>query len=286
MKEKAKVVVRKLRQEATQPGWRRSKAVRWLIGIVLTICIAGLFPRAHSTALSGYSIGSLWTSEDVNAPFAYPIYKDYVRYRQDVKKALDDLYPVYIPDTTARAESLKNFRKAWAKLMELSPIAKKDTLDELGLSDSVKQLGLSRDDWNTLLGALRQSRNPKQLEELEPSIIKLIGDLESNSMITQGTTEESTVSNSNFFSLRVHPQQETILNRDSLMTLEGAQNRLFAAIDQRVKHESELSKPITKLAASALLPNVLYSQRLTEESRLAIEDRVPRTDGIVPSTLR
>src|SRR6476659_8411736 len=99
MRKKAKDVVQKLRHEAKQPAWRKSKTIRWMIGVGLTLSIAWLFPRAHLATVSGYSIGSLWTSEDVVAPFSFPIYKDNIRYKQDIGKALEDLYPVYIPDS-------------------------------------------------------------------------------------------------------------------------------------------------------------------------------------------
>src|SRR4051812_19820001 len=112
MRERARRVVRKLRGIVARPKWRRSKSVRWTIGVALTLMIAALFPTAHTMAISGYSVGSLWTSEDVSAPFSYPVYKDLPRYRSDVRKALDQLYPVYLQDTTARDESLKKFQVA------------------------------------------------------------------------------------------------------------------------------------------------------------------------------
>src|SRR5207247_1465887 len=106
MTERARTLVQRLRTQVARPAWRRSKKIRWTIGVGLVLIIATLFPSAQQMALSGYSIGSLWTGETVTAPFSYPVYKDVVRYRQDVHKALDELYPVYRPDTMARDRSL------------------------------------------------------------------------------------------------------------------------------------------------------------------------------------
>src|SRR5947209_5575837 len=113
MRERLRRILRSLRGTVAQPKWRRSKTVRWTIGVVLTMIVAALFPTAHTMAISGYSVGSLWTSEDVSAPFSYPVYKDDARYRTDVRKALDELYPVYLPDTSADDNTLKNFQTSW-----------------------------------------------------------------------------------------------------------------------------------------------------------------------------
>ena len=289
MKERARNVVRKLRQEAAQPGWRKSKAIRWTIGIGLTFAIAALFPAAHRTVLSGYSVGSLWTSEDVTAPFSYPIYKDIARYRQDVRKALaEQLYPVYVPDTSTRESSLSRFRSEWNKMLGLLELSKKDNLEELSLIDSAKQLGLDKEDWSSLTTFVQDAKNTrqaervqKQLDEAEVYAIKPVGDLESSSLLTQGSNEEMAASTSRFFSLRTRPNEETVMSRDSLVTIEAARNRIYAALERQMKHDAVLIRPLAKLAGASLTPNIAYNARLTDESRLAIEGRVPRTDGIV-----
>jgi putative nucleotidyltransferase with HDIG domain len=83
-------------------------------------------------------------------------------------------------------------------------------------------------------------------------------------------------------SLRVQPQEEAVIAKDSLVTLEAASNRLYAALDRTLSGESpNVRHAISRVAANALHPTAIYSAALTEESRKAIEDRVPRTDGIV-----
>src|SRR5438067_13934393 len=119
MRDTLRVVIQTLRSAAAKPTWRRSQSVRWIIGIGLTLVLAGLFPSAQQMALSGYAVGSLWTGEDATAPFSFPVYKDVVRYRQDVRKALDELYPVYGPDTTAREATLRTLRASYSHLTDL-----------------------------------------------------------------------------------------------------------------------------------------------------------------------
>src|ERR1700679_60931 len=150
MKDRAKGFIQSLRGAVAGSAWRHSKPARWSIGIGLTLIVAALFPSARTIALSGYSIGSLWTSEDVVAPFTFPVFKESVRYAQDVRKSLEGLYPVYLPDTNADDLSVRHFRAAWDRMVSLLELSRRDSLATLPLLDSAKQLGLNKDDWNSL----------------------------------------------------------------------------------------------------------------------------------------
>ncbi len=290
MRERAKGIVRRIRKEATQQQWRKSKTIRWVIGVALTLAIAALFPRAHSTSLSGYSVGSLWTSDDVRAPFGYPILKDKHRYDQDVQKALGNLYPVYVPDTEAREASLTNLRERLGLLRQFLDLGHKDSLEEFALIDSAKVLGIDKEGWSGLLAATRQGQSPRghfatsaklNLEELEPTLIRLVGNLASNALIVRDADRDATTGGQRAFSLRVHPTQEVVLSKDSLVSLEDVQNRIYAQLEAQKGLDVATLRAISKLAGGAIHPTVSYSETLTEENRQALMDRVPRSDGII-----
>ncbi len=291
-RDRGKTWIRSLRRSIARPAWRRSKALRWLIGIALTLAVAVLFPSAHTMALSGFSVGSLWTSEDVTAPFTFPVYKDHVRYGEDVRKALSDgLYPVFVPDTSAAIKSVANFRDAWSRMMMLCAVARADTLAEYSLMDSAKALGLSADDWVSL-SQFAVSKNQKQFErgqrtlaETQAILVRQINTLESTRLITASGEEQILAAHGqsaeHFFALRLHPTQEAIIARDTLLPIQAASNLLYVTLQNRLKHDASLVPPLSKLASDAIVPTVAYSPALTEASREAIVDRVPRTDGIV-----
>jgi len=259
-----------------------------MIGVALTLIVAALFPTAHTMAISGYSVGSLWTSEDVSAPFSYPVYKDLPRYRSDVRKALDQLYPVYLQDTNARDESLTKFHASWEQMGRLIDFARTDSIDDVALADSAKHLGLAKEEWAALAEFATTNRSPRQFEKVEKQLAEeeeyigtALHNLESNALITRGGSDEAAASVSKFFSLRIHSNQEAILSRDSMLTLDAAANRIYAKLEQHLKRDPSLLRPFSKLAANALVPNVAFNGSLTDESKDAIVDRVPRTDGIV-----
>ncbi len=278
--------IQSLREVLARPKWRRSKPIRWTIGVALTLAIAALFPSAHTIALSGYSAGSLWTNADVTAPFTFPVYKDGIRYGQDVRKALQDLHPVYVPDTNAPTTSVQNFRRNWDHLMALLALARADSLGGVSLLDSAKALGLSNDDW-TILASTVQSQNEKQFErnerdwaDVESFIVRQIGDVESMRFITAGKQEE-TSSDSKFFALRTRPNEESLIARDSLLTVQGVANRIYDKLEIRIKRGSPVLHPLSVLVLQSLVPTVAFNPALTEESRQSIVDRVPTTEGLV-----
>lgn len=247
-----------------------------MIGIVLTLSIAALFPHDRMTPLSGFAIGSLWTSEDVSAPFSFPVYKDYARYRQDVRRALEDLYPVYLPDTALRDSVASNFRSKWAIL---KASLQSDSGVESEAPDAIRGVGIQKEEWLALASVAKRPRFGRQLEEIEPAISRELTRLERASLIRSG--DDDAISSA-YISLRVEEHQESVVSRDSVISLDAARNRLYAALESLVPNEPALVRQaIAHVASSALAPNIVYSAALTDESRRAIEDRVPRTDGIV-----
>ncbi len=275
-----------LREVLARSKWRRSKPIRWTIGIALTLAIAALFPSAHTIALSGYSAGSLWTNGDVTAPFTFPVYKEGVRYSQDVHKALQDLHPVYVPDTTAATVSVKHFRANWDSLMRMLVNVRADSLSKVALLDSAKAIGLSKDDWVSL-ASFAGSETQKSFErdqhdwiDLEESIVHQIGEVESMRLIYSGKMEES-ASDSKTIVLRTRPNEESMISRDSLLSVQSIVNRIYAKLELRLKHDSPLLHPLSTMITQAVVPNVVFDPGLTEESRQAIIERVPRTDGLV-----
>src|SRR2546421_6951459 len=97
--------------------WRSSRSVRLVIAISLTILLALLFPQAQSPQnVTGYSVGALWTSADVNAPFSFRLLKSEQRKRQDISKALENFYPVFVIDSAAKRASLDSMEKIFGRL--------------------------------------------------------------------------------------------------------------------------------------------------------------------------
>jgi hypothetical protein len=66
--------------------------VALFFGLVLVITL--LAPSQNQLTVH-YEVGTIWTHEDVIAPFSFPIYKDEAEYQREVKQAVSNVKPVF-----------------------------------------------------------------------------------------------------------------------------------------------------------------------------------------------
>jgi putative nucleotidyltransferase with HDIG domain len=254
--------------------WRRSKAIRISIAIGLTLILSALFPQGQSQqSVTGYSVGSLWTSADVIAPFSFPLQKDQTRYNRDVRKALEEYYPVYIVDTNA-------------KLLTRDSVAVKlrSVFASLHNSDDIaRSKGLSESEIAVLREYIVPSKTaPSEIEnDLVVKLSEIIAKVTDTILIASTIPEEIARSVDSKISLRKRTNTEMILPAASLVSTDELSNRLQSVIEQKLRLQPEVRSGLAKIAASIVAPNAIYSAEQSEESRDAIIKRVPRTDGIV-----
>jgi hypothetical protein len=65
-----------------------------LIGIVTVGLISALFPKLESVD-TDYSVGMIWSKEDLIAPFSFPIYKSEQVYKKELEEAQSKVYPIF-----------------------------------------------------------------------------------------------------------------------------------------------------------------------------------------------
>ena len=277
MKEAARSVVKKVRKEVKQPKWRRSKGIRWTIGIVLTLAIAALFPRAKTAEYLGYSVGSLWTNETVIAPFTYPVYKDPDRLREDLNEALQELYPVYVQDLKAKDRSLDTLQKTWRHLTTVLDRARKDTTKATSITDSFAYVDLSADEWSVLLSNKPQVDLAKALTALQP----IVEEVYARQQVVDLDQVPPELSSKKLIALRTRATEEVLLERDSLLTRERVEALIANKLDQRLQSSKPVSHALARIASHSLIPNIVYSNQKTEENREALTAKVTRTDGII-----
>lgn len=277
MKEAARGIVKRVRKEVKQPKWRRSKGVRWTIGIVLTLAIAALFPRARTAEYLGYSVGSMWTNETVIAPFTYPVYKDPERLREDLNAAVNDLYPVYVQDPQAKQRSVDSLQREWKRLTVLVDRARKDSLQALSLADNFSHIDLSTDEWSVLTSP----RNPVDLSRALASMLPIIDELYTGSYITEFDQVPPELSSKKLIALRTRATEEVLIERDSLLTRERLEALIATRLDRRIQSSKPVTHALARIASHSLLPNILFSNQKTDENRDALTAKVTRTDGIV-----
>jgi putative nucleotidyltransferase with HDIG domain len=81
-----------------------------LIALITVILIVLMFPKGESIE-SEVTEGTIWTNDDLIAPFSFPIIKDNEAYQAEVKNAEQSVYPVMKSIPIKSVDSLKAFGK-------------------------------------------------------------------------------------------------------------------------------------------------------------------------------
>ena len=66
-----------------------------LLGLFTVIFIVFMFPKGESIE-SEVTIGSIWIHDDLIASFSFPVYKDPVLYKNELKQSVDAVYPIFV----------------------------------------------------------------------------------------------------------------------------------------------------------------------------------------------
>lgn len=147
--------------------------IRILIVLLTVILITLMFPGLESVE-SDYSIGTIWSKEDLIAPFSFPIYKNDNTYNREVEEAKSKVLPVF-DQNILKAEGKINWFDSlglfWNKLQKaLSyetemkkesslPEEKRTTSEQTMLKlKSDLRISFTSDEWNSLLGMWSSSQ--------------------------------------------------------------------------------------------------------------------------------
>src|SRR6266496_1944924 len=74
--------------------FKTNKFIKFFIGFLTIIIITAIFPQYESIE-ADYTIGSIWSKEDLIAPFSFPVYKNEVIYKQEIEEAKNKVLPVF-----------------------------------------------------------------------------------------------------------------------------------------------------------------------------------------------
>jgi putative nucleotidyltransferase with HDIG domain len=269
----------------------RSISLKILLFLAVVLIVGFLTPSQNQLYLN-YDVGTIWTHEDVIAPFSFPIYKDEAEYQKEVKQAEANVHPVYdkIEVNGSRADTavsvidhIINVVRLNIKIMQdrNSRTFSKDsaTLHSLLQSFSYK---LTDADWHRLFSAV--NRNPhiiKGLSGLVPIMRKIITDAYQPGIIDRPRNQVG----SSIIVVREN-HSETSVFSDQVLTLQDVSNQLEQAASTVFKGDTASARIISNAVVSQVTPNLTYDATQTQREINAAIDLVPRTIGFVKENER
>lgn len=252
--------------------FRESFRVKLLIGLSAVIIIVLLFPKGESIEFE-VSEGTIWTHEDLIAPFYFAVLKDPNIYRSELNEAATGVYPVYVDDESVVkgiSDSLKKYNDYLIRIID----------SRVTGDSSENPTFLSSVSFQKLKEMRISERGLLQRREL--SIASLLGSLE---QILQSIYDEGIVNT-----------KENLKETDSIAIRSGNVDRIEPSVKfltlsaakelvelkiSRKNFPADVESLLNEYAQHFLIPNLVFSEQLTREETDQAKASVSQYSGIV-----
>ncbi len=284
---KLKHIYRKI--QATD--FEKSPFIKVLILAALLIAMTFLAPTQNQLNLH-YEVGTIWTHEDVIAPFSFPIYKDPVEYNKEVKAAISNVKPVFdrIEIERYRLDSATAFISQVQSALELQLEMARERNRKAYSRDSVNLYGILQNlsykfpesDWHQLL--VNTYRNPATIRRIG-SLSAIVTPILSTDYQTGIIDRPRDQVGSSVIVVR-QKNAETPVAIQQVMTLQDVSNQLDLGALSVLKGDTSTSQILSTALVSQVLPNLSYNRTQTQREINAAIDLVPKTIGFVKENER
>ena len=264
---------------ATSPG------IKFLIGIVTFFLLFWMLPE-YENIESRYEVGTVWSAEDLIAPFSFPIYKDELEYELEKQDVMKNLTPVFdrIDQSTSPGDSVDAFRESVLKVLSTASELEKsnngfvnsEALDSIKANVSVK---FSYPEWETLHSLFKESQGASNmlLEEFFRKLQSSIEELSRQNIID--------LSKETLVSKRISVKEsgnklQQVVETDNVLDSRQALNKLTGA-GSPFGTDSSMNSIYLKSLQSMLRPNLIYNSELSDLEKQNRIDQIPKTIGIV-----
>ncbi|MEO5931405.1 MAG: HDIG domain-containing metalloprotein [Candidatus Kapaibacterium sp.] len=238
-------------------GLRWNRAIRYVMLIAAVLIISLLFPRA-SNVEHDYELNSVWSGDTIRAPFAFPLYKDRASYEQDVKRAQEDVLPIYVPTG-------------------ITALKIADTLHDVAQAIALSQTRppfLNERTW-AFVQALPPDVRVRRMEEIASTLATAIQTPYNAGVISRSKASMQREK----ITIRLSEVREDVVPINTLYDSLGVAHTLAGTMGRSLNPE-EFQTAIT-LLGTIFTPTYVYSARLTDEARETAKASVPQSLGVV-----
>ena len=258
---------------------QNSNKIKIIIALVTIVLIVLMFPKGESIE-SEVSVGSIWMNDDLIAPFSFPVYKDPEVYKAELKAAAASVYPVFMKNeenVKSIFDSLKNYDSYLLKMVDSSL--------KSGENQNINPTFLTASSFNTFENLRRQERNMlakqnQSIKRLFSIVESIISDIYRTGILNESPSEI--------------PKDSIAVRVGNVDRIEPADKFLDRAnakkeVSEEIKNwnfSSDVENALIEYADHFIEPNIIFSQKLTQEEIDQAEKNVSKYSGIVTENER
>lgn len=257
---------------------KNSLRVKLLIIFSAAILIVLMFPKGASIE-SEVNLGTIWIQEDLIAPFSFPVYKEPEVFRNELKRATSNVYPVFIKDDNTLKNSLDTLKKYSAFLFDAV-----DSAIQYELPDTFNPSFLSGSSFKTLVSFRQKEKSSSSRKNIKNEIVNLA------ESILQKLYEQSILSlnynqiEKDSITIRVK-NIDRVENKYKFRELAGIKTFIENEIT-RHRGAEEYQYLIQEFVYHFAAANLSYSSKFTTEEIDQAQNKISRFSGIVTENER
>lgn len=266
--------------------FKSNMGVKIGIGAVTWIIIIFLLP-SYKSIETQYEIGTIWSSEDLIAPFSFPIYKDDQDYALEKKEVENSVSPVFkadeLQEASVRSQVNNFFDKLNNILREADELVKENKGDvNSEVLDEQKDklfVEFSPEEWRALYAYWNGSLPGERisLNRLKEDLTLYLQELSKNKIlnINKADIKSETIS--------VITGNEKVYSTQDMGSVfdQGQVMEMVRTKFSPLLANQELSDAVMKVSNVFLKPNLTYDKDLTELEVQTRIEQIPKTIGIV-----
>lgn len=243
------------------------KRYKILIVIATAIVISFLFPKGESLE-SEVTVGSIWIQDDLIAVFSFPIIKQPLIYKEELDKAKNSVYPVFISDESSLKnsfDSLDQLKKEMRNEFRVIRKGQKNLTNVFPfLSESAKATFYSLNE-----------KNYQPLDEYFKDVRQVLNEVNQKGLLD---LQHEKIPR-NIITIRTG-NIDRIDNKFHFLNRSSVQNYIENFINKK-PYRADVKRALIELSVYFLEPNLKFSQQLTDEELEIVQDKVSKYAGIV-----
>ncbi|MCU7493950.1 MAG: HDIG domain-containing protein [Ignavibacteria bacterium] len=252
---------------------RKSLRIKLLILFVTVVLIVMMFPGGESIE-SEVTVGSIWLHDDLIANNSFPIYKSPEQYKQEKRRAAQNVFPIFQKKENVlqqTLDSLSKYNEYLIGVIDRDLEGSQSEQDQVFLSpSSYKSFRILRQSESTF--AAPNNQNLRYILSLTESIIKDVYKTDILNLLYNEIRKDSIA-----VRLGKFDKIETKVKFQDITRVRGE----VAERASKLTGEPQLNNAVAEYIDHFIKPNLLYREDLTEQEVKLAENKVSPNIGIV-----
>ncbi|MDD5362895.1 MAG: HDIG domain-containing protein [Ignavibacteria bacterium] len=257
---------------------------------VATIVILSLLLPSYKNIDTNIEVGTIWSSEDLIAPFTFPIYKDEADLETEIKEVQNNIVPVFLEVFSYNGRQKDTIDTYFKKLENLlSQLAKQDKSAKKlevyrNLKDELK-IGLTEEQWSYLTKFYKGEIKDESGYKYGDYSRLIIKELNEAGKIPIINYDKSKIISKKIAIKKADDKMQRIENVDRYNTLDESKAKFNAGISQGIKDNNLII--IAGIISNVFIKETLfYDKELTDLEIQNRVDQIPKSIGIVKENER